>query len=93
MKTPWKAEPIRMDTLRRKHKHPWVGGMALVEAAMKLEDGLCLAYRIPRKVTYDIVRWGIYSAARLRGVHMSTYRDGRTIRIVPKPVHPRSAKP
>lgn len=55
----------------------WMGGMRVVEEVVRAPAGMAVRMVLPEGVPYDRIRWGIYAAARLRGMHVSIVRlDG-----------------
>lgn len=59
----------------------WPGGLRVVEATAALAPGAALRFEVPPAVPVDRVRWGIYRAARLRGVRVSIARRGSELTV------------
>jgi hypothetical protein len=53
--------------------------MRIVAATGDLLPGRALRFEVPPAVPVDRVRWGIYRAARLRGVRVSILRHGSAL--------------
>jgi len=59
----------------------WPGGLRVVEATATLAPGAALRFEVPPAVPVDRARWGIYRAARLRGVGICIARRGSELTV------------
>jgi hypothetical protein len=59
----------------------WPGGVRVVAATAALAPGTALCFDVPPAVPVDRARWGIYRAARLRGVRVSILRRGTQLTV------------
>ncbi len=66
----------------------WPGGVCVVAATGELAPGTALRFEVPPAVPVDRARWGIYRAARLRGVRVSILRRGTELTVWRKASRP-----
>ena len=59
----------------------WPGGLRVVQATATLAPGAALRFEVPPAVPVDRARWGIYRAARLRGVRISIVKRGSELTV------------
>ncbi len=59
----------------------WPGGLRVVQATGSLAAGAALRFVVPPAVPVDRARWGIYRAARLRGVRISIVKRGSELTV------------
>ena len=59
----------------------WIGGMQVVAEVERAPAGMAVRLPLPEKVPYDRVRWGIYAAARLRGMAVSIAREDGLVHV------------
>jgi len=77
-------EKVLRPSQRRSGGRPpvgWPGGLRVVAATAALAPGTALRFEGPPAVPVDRARWGIYRAARLRGVRVAILRRGTELTV------------